>query len=272
MEKILEYLQNNEKAFTVAGVLITLCISAISLYFTIKNNKAVHYVNSITKNRVEWIEKLRKNTSEFISILDTQNLTETLMTVDELLKYPFGSDLQKLNQIGTEIKLMLNFSDEFDRDIINQINLIMVAYKNFHIKIQSNLLSGKKNNDPVFVPTDEVLDAQKSIDKMGSELLSNMQIYLKAEWNRVKYESNGEIYEKETQNFDIKELQLKKNDPDYKNDSWKRFCKNSKAKCKRIFNSHQFAILVIIVACIILICCIPIIAKDIAAFFQSVKK
>lgn len=122
MEDFLNFLITNNKAVTGVGVLLTVFISSLSLGFTVKNNKAMHYVNSVTQNRVEWIDKLRRNVSEFLALLDTQDLTDGIAEIDGIIKYPFGTKMQRLNQIGTEIKLMLNFADEFDEEIMCQIS------------------------------------------------------------------------------------------------------------------------------------------------------
>ena len=94
-----------------------------------------------------------------------------------------------------------------------------------------------------------------------------MQIYLKSEWNRVKYESRGKNYEKETQLFDLEELIAKKSNADYKNNTWKRFCKNTKAKVKRLWSSHQCSVIIIVIACIIFFLNIPSVVKNIINLF-----
>ena len=271
MAEILEYLKVNQEAYTVIGILLTLLFSLISLWFTVKNNKAVQYMDSVTKNRVEWIDKLRSSISEFLALLDTQNLTDTIIEIDDLAKYPFGDNLHKLNQLGAEIKLMLNFSDDFDRKMMQKIDLIILSYKNLFVCFQSNLLENKKNGDAVFIPNEKVLEKQQALGTQSDDLLSDMQIYLKAEWNRVKYESKGKIYEKETQLFDIEELQEKKSDNNYKNDTWKRFCINSKAKYKRIWHSHQFAIVIFVIGCVVLIKIIPDIIEDLSKLLEMIR-
>jgi len=271
MAEVLDYLKINQEAYTVVGILLTLFISLISLWFTVKNNKAVQYVDSVTKNRVEWIDKLRKNILDFLALLDTQDLTDTILTPEEASKYPFGDNLQRLNLLGCEIKLMLNFSDSFDREIMYQIDLIILGYKNLYISFQSSILEQMKSGDKLFVPDKEVTDKQETLISSKEKLLSDMQIYLKSEWNRVKYESKGKTYEKETQLFDLTELKEKKTNPEYKNKTWKRFCINSKAMCKRIGHSHQFSIVVVIIAVIVLILCIPEIVKGINDFIGFIK-
>ena len=55
---------------TLVGIVITAIVSIASLYFSVKNNKAVHYVNAVTQNRVEWISSLRKKCAEFIALVN----------------------------------------------------------------------------------------------------------------------------------------------------------------------------------------------------------
>lgn len=271
MVEVLDYLKTNQEAYTVVGILLTLFISLISLWFTVKNNKAVQYVDSVTKNRVEWIDKLRKNISDFLSLLDIQDLTDTILTPEEASKYPFGTNLQRLNQLGCEIKLMLNFSDSFDREIMYQIDSIILGYKNLYISSQSSILKQMKSGEKLFVPDKEVTDKQEALISSKEKLLSDMQIYLKSEWNRVKYESKGKTYEKETQLFDLTELKEKKTNASYKNNIWKRFCINTKAKSKRILHSHQFSVIIFIIALIVLVLCVPEIIKDIANLIKNLK-
>lgn len=267
MDEILQFFKDNKDAVTAIGIILTFFISLVSLWFTVRNNKAVHYVNSVTKNRVDWIDKLRKNMSEFIAVLDTQDLTDTFIELDDFIKIPIGENLKRLNQIGSEIKLMMNFSDSFDRKIMNQISLIIAQYKNFYIKIQQSILENKKNGEAIFVPNQEIIELQQKIDQSSELLLSNMQVYLKSEWNRVKYESRGKTYEKETQLFDLEELIRKKESPEYKNNPWKRFCINSKAKSRRIWHSHQVAIIIFIIAIVAFCFSIPTIINDVIALF-----
>ena len=55
MNKMLQFFSENKDAITGIGIILTFLISSISLYYSIRNNKAVHYVNSITKSRIDWI-------------------------------------------------------------------------------------------------------------------------------------------------------------------------------------------------------------------------
>ena len=43
MNKMLQFFSENKDALTSIGILLTFLISSISLYFSVRNNKAVHY-------------------------------------------------------------------------------------------------------------------------------------------------------------------------------------------------------------------------------------
>ncbi len=193
--------------------------------------------------------------SEFMSLLDTQDITETFVELDDFIRIPIGKNIKQLNQIGSEIKLMMNFSDRFDRKIMHQIDLIILDYKTFHLIIQESIIDHKKKGNTIFVPNEEISVLQQEIEKLSADLLDDMQVYLKAEWNRVKYESKGEIYEKETQLFDLEELMKKKSNPNYKNDVWKRFSINTKARFKRILQSHRVLIIIFVLGIVVLVLC-----------------
>lgn len=123
MELILNYFNSNEKAFTAIGIILTLLLSAITLIFTVRNNKAIHYINTITKSRVEWINKLRNLSSQYISLAKV-NLYSPVSSLESNERY------EELIQLSLEIRLMLNFNDGFDKEIIAQTEKINELYEN----------------------------------------------------------------------------------------------------------------------------------------------
>ena len=86
MDELLILFSKNKDALTAIGIILTFLTSSISLYFSVRNNKAVHYVNAVTKNRVEWIDKLRESISTFLALLNTEDFTETFVPPEEMLK------------------------------------------------------------------------------------------------------------------------------------------------------------------------------------------
>ena len=96
----------------------------------------------------------------------------------------------------------------------------------------------------------------QDIEKNSQRFNRCIQIYLKCEWNRVKYESQGKEYEKATQKFDRWELEQKYDNPNYMNKTWQRFCINTKAKVKKIIKSVGGGMLlcVLIFVIVMLVC------------------
>ena len=202
----LKFLSDNKDAITSLGILLTLIVSCISLYFSIRNNKAVHYVNAVTKSRVEWIDKLRNNVSRFISLTDVKELTVKFLKPKEMLNNNFENNLKELNQVGSEILLMLNYSDEFDKKIMEMIKLQAYKIENLYYKTLTQSTISYKENNSFYVPDDEIKSLEEEIEELNEKIIKEFQIYLKFEWNRVKKESKGKRYFKFQQEYDLEEL------------------------------------------------------------------
>lgn len=266
MDVLLNFFKENKDAMTAVGVVCTFFVSALSLFFSVRNNKAVHYVNSVTKSRTEWIEKFRINISRFVAISDTQDFTEILVSPKEMFDKKFDMYIKDVSQLGEEIKLSLNFSDKFDRDLIEKIDLQIRNYRLICIKTKNNAIKSIKRKDRIYIPEDEIYELQNSMEHLNDEIIKSTQIYLKAEWNRVKYESQGKTYEKETQEFDIEELMEKYDNPEYKNNVIKRICINFKAKVKRIRSSYVVSVPLFLIGIIILVYTIQRIVQEILIY------
>lgn len=248
IKNILDFFKEYKDSFTSIGVLITFFVSAVSLYLSIRNNKAVHYVNSITKSRIEWIQKLRNTVAEYIASTNIYNNAYYQNDYEKM-----GVHLSQCQQLCSEISLLLNFSDEKDREITSLANKILDSYREYCDAVHNVEVS----DDGYFNETEDMIQQKNEVENTIKILNQKIQIYLKAEWNRVKYESQGKIYEKATQKFDYEELEKKYADFSYNNDVWRRFRINSKAKFKRISSSPGYLLFfscsVVIIICVILI-------------------
>ena len=247
MDEILQFFSDNKDALTAIGILLTFGVSIISLYFSVRNNRAVHYVNSVTKNRTEWIQSVRNVIAEFIAKTNVYNNAY----YNNYQK--MGEHLSECQNLCSKIKLLLNCCDVRDKEICDLVDSILELHRKYYDYIQN----AKTNDKGYFIETATSKKCKKDIEANIAILIRKIHIYLKAEWNRVKYESKGKTYEKETQEFDMWELEQKYDNPDYKNDVWKRFCINSKAKLKRIWKSAGFSTFMFCVSVIIFICMIP---------------
>lgn len=83
------------------------------------------------------------------------------------------------------------------------------------------------------------------------DLSKRVQIYLESDWNRVKYESIGKIYDDTVEKFDYYELCRKFEQPLYKNNIWKRFYISLKAKVSRSLALPRNIIITLIFFCFI---------------------
>jgi hypothetical protein len=243
IKNTLEFFEGNKDAFTSIGILLTIFISLISLYFSIRNNKAVHYVNAITKSRIEWVQNLRGKVAEFIS---NTNIYYNVYYNDDIEK--LGEHLSKCQKACSEIRFLLNCCDDRDKEIVGIVDAIMENYAEY---CDSTRICDVDEND-YFIETEQMTCCKSIVEENIKLLNKKIQIYLKAEWNRIKYESLGKHYEKETQDFDYIELEAKYEDSYFHNDIWKRFCINSKAKIKRLFNSSAFTIILLLIGIVLL--------------------
>lgn len=224
VSKIFDFFTENKDAFMPLGVLITFVVSSVSLYFSVRNNKAVHFVNSVTKSRIEWIQHFRNSVAEFIA---NTNIYNNVYYINDYEKT--GIHLSKCQQLCTEIRLLLNYCDKKDKEIIELCEKILEGFRNYCDLVHNCEI----NDDEYFVDTQNMKDSKELVEDNIEKLCKKVQIYLKAEWNRVKYESQGKIYEKETQDFDYRVLEEKYKDSSYKISICKRFFINAKAKMKR---------------------------------------
>lgn len=205
-----------ENKVALLGIFVTAIFSLFSLFFSVRNNKSVYYVSSITKSRIEWIQTLRKLVSEFISLVDVNDIVFYSPYQNE--SEECGQYLMKCKQKETEIKLLLNATDSLDRDIITKLNAIRQKF----VVLYEDVIKHNRELEGAFFFTERQEQYKKELYRLVYELEKQIQLYLKAEWNRVKYESQGKTYEKAIFDFDLEELEEKYNNPSYKNKIWKR--------------------------------------------------
>lgn len=237
MDNIITFLTDSKDAITSFVILLTFVVSVFSLIMSVRNNKAVHYVNSITKSRIEWIQDLRDTIAEFIS---KTNIHNNAYYKEEYEKT--GEHLSTCQKYCSKINLLLNCCDEKDKEIVEICNSILESYSNYCDEVHGCEVNsdGYFNNTPIM---------DLCVEEVGNriDLLSQkVEIYLKSEWNRVKYESRGKIYEPATQEFDYNELIELYNDSTYKKKTWKRAFINFKAKIKRLLLTPKIIIFLII--------------------------
>ncbi|MAZ86052.1 MAG: hypothetical protein CL693_00190 [Cellvibrionaceae bacterium] len=118
------------------------------------------FINTVTSERVKWINKLRENVSEFCGL--THHWVHTELSEEES-----NTVLKDIDKVRIFIKLQLNPKDPTDKDLIRIID-----------KIPEYTHESKK---------------EKLKELINATIISTQDL-LKIEWERVKLESKrGEI-------------------------------------------------------------------------------
>jgi len=145
---------------TLFGVGATIVISAVSLFFSLKNHRKTLFINAITAARINWIHDLRKNMADFCGL-------QYHFMLSRLTEEEKAEIYQNLDKLSMLIKLQLNRYAKFDSMIIEKVDAIM-----------ENMIE------------DRIEDERK---KDLKELTNFTQDLLKMEWERVKLESKSGI-------------------------------------------------------------------------------
>ena len=146
-----------EDKITLAGILLTFLLGLYNLLANISLKNKTHFVDTITGERIEWLEKLRVDISRFSGL--TSFWTKSLRNMnDEYSK----NIIKEIDILRVMIKLRLNPNGKYDKEIISLVDIIP-----------------KLTNEADTVELNNKLD----------ELTIASQKLLKEEWDRVKKES-----------------------------------------------------------------------------------
>ena len=225
MNSLIEWLKLYKDSVYSIGIILTFAISSLSAYLTFKNNKAIHYVNSITKSRVAWINNLRDTIADFIAHTNIYNNVYYRKNYEKSGEY-----LSKCQKLCSKIKLLLNCCDQKDIEIVELTESILLNFRSY----VDQMHNADVNDQGYIVESVEMKNYKKLVNEYIGQLNIKVQIYLKHEWNRVKYESQGKIYEKEVQQFDYDELEKQYHDKQYKGHRIQRIYIQIKCKLKKI--------------------------------------
>ena len=156
----------------ITSAIIAAIVGFITSYLT-------RYTNITTQSRIDWIQRVREISIEFInSIENSQNgvISQVPKTKNNKLLNKLKMHLNlnkgiiktdektKSSELLNKLKMYLNPCEEIDKEIIDTANHCL--------------------SDP-----NRIKEFEKQI-----------QAYLKAEWERVKYESKGKMYNGEIVN------------------------------------------------------------------------
>lgn len=138
---------------TLIGILLTLLVGLINIGINIHRSK----VDGITQNRVEWISSVRDTTAKILQYDSQLCKTDDELNIvnAELLKNAYN------------LSLLLNVVGAFDATIMVYLCKFVSARRT------------SMNSD---IKTDDYIENRRLLHL-------SVQIYLKCEWNRVKWEN-----------------------------------------------------------------------------------
>ena len=155
------------------GAILAAIVSFVSIItnvvFIQAQSKKQRTAEIITNNRVEWMQELKKWTSEYISYIESDYDKISSEDIDKYLKDTI--------EISTRINLHLNLKGKQDKEIMNVIEEINLSFEK----------KPQPTKDKESIYYDEI--------KRATHLLQLLvKIYLKIEWERVKVEAeNGKF-------------------------------------------------------------------------------
>jgi hypothetical protein len=137
-----------------AGVVVTLALGLVNLYFNLQAAKRTAFVNTVTSERVKWLAKVRENMSALCSLCDQWMLHRTQNNTPELQR--------QIERVKNEVRLQLNPNDPEDQAI-------------------ERLLARLPSWTNALTP--------EEYSKLQITLVSATQAMLKREWDKVKDEA-----------------------------------------------------------------------------------
>lgn len=156
--KYLEVVKKMESVISLAefisliGIALVFIVGIINILITVHGD----YQNGVTKNRVQWIENIRKISSK-------------------IMAYDYTNDL------SNEILYKMN------EEMIKNINILSM-YLN-PIGSLDSLINIQLNKMLKFLRIDNSYNKKQNFSKARSLFICSMVVYMKSEWERVKWES-----------------------------------------------------------------------------------
>ncbi len=184
------------------GVLVTLIGTFITIYYTRLNLKTTKYIDTITTERIKWIEKLRDDLSLLTSWITIYNsnhqfLNKLIQNYEELDNYEKETNPHEDEPWPLIIKDM---SDNKSKQnfVVNELKGVTrqkIIEKIYLLKLRLN--PGDDTNvilllDELleyFTPSEFDCNNYDMINKKIGELISLSQQILKSEWDKVKKEA-----------------------------------------------------------------------------------
>ena len=147
--------------FYATGIIATAIISIWNIINHYKTTRKISFINTVTSERVKWLDKLRKNISDFCGLTHTWTRSIIQGSPDE------AKILTEIDKLRYLIRLQLN--PKVDHGVPN---------------------ADKKIEELITViPNLTDINRRAELDQAMDQLIVTSQLLLKKEWEKVKAES-----------------------------------------------------------------------------------
>ncbi|UYG05741.1 hypothetical protein OCT51_10400 [Halomonas sp. LR3S48] len=140
----------------IVSIALTFAIGVWNLVLNYRNTRQTRFINTVTSQRIQWLEQLRQDISSFAGLTYTWSASAMEGKPQE---YEIVRDIDKLRYL---IRLRLNPNGEHDQKIEELMDEVI------------------RTTDP---------SQSSHLRELLSELTRETQLMLKAEWEKVKLES-----------------------------------------------------------------------------------
>ncbi|UQZ53288.1 hypothetical protein C2H96_01670 [Bacillus subtilis] len=152
-------------AAIIAGT-VSIVTGIITIVIQMKNARRTSIVDTISSQRIEWVNKMRDNFVEINDLIFIHIFKWNLYLKSEKNSYKdynFAENIAAIRRLNNNIVLLVNPSEDYAKKLIKEIKIVL------------SLL------------TKEDFDRDKVL-KHNREMLKLQQVILKSEWSRTKQE------------------------------------------------------------------------------------
>ena len=172
--------------FTSIGIIFTVIIGLVTLYFSILNNQRNLYASTILKERLDSLNLLKKNSASFISLvlsslqdvnsLNTNN--KELIYLSKLIEYQFNNSKSEESKILEKITYLMNLIKlKVESKDINEMEVFIQKHNLFFFRALN--INDYTLNRLVNLIIENIHENVDEIDKI-------LKVHIKSEWEKIK--------------------------------------------------------------------------------------